>query len=154
MKTLMIAKKTINGVITEGKQYAVDGFTDTLYMVIGDNGNKYAVAKEHFESTFLYNARCIAKDAEALAKKERERVSNNMLDAIVSFGVGSGWRINRDNFKSEIKSGNFQPNAYVDTLEELRKILRVPEGENIITHAKVVRTLADALLDVFPGMKK
>lgn len=48
---------------------------------------------------------------------------------------------------------NSEPNEYVKVLEQLREVLRVPEGENIVTHAKVVRTLADALLDVYPGMK-
>lgn len=32
-----------------------------------------------------------------------------------------------------------------EVLEVLRDILRVPEGENIITHAKAVRVMADAL---------
>lgn len=150
MKKPMIAVKTICGVIKEGEQYLVEHFTDSLYMVTGEDGNKYAVVKEHFESVLLYNAKKTAEQAEALAKKERERVSNNMLNAIASFGVGSGWRIQRegDVTFADIKSDNFQPNAYVDTLEELRKILRVPAGENIITHAKVVRALADALINL------
>lgn len=37
-------------------------------------------------------------------------------------------------------------NEYAEVLEQLREILRVPEGENIITHAKVVRVLADGLI--------
>lgn len=148
MKTLMVSKKTINGVITEGKQYPFENFTDTLYMVIGDNGNKYAVTKEHFESVLLHNAKKTAQDAENLVKKERERVSNNILDAIASFGIGSGWRIQRegDVTFADIKSNNFQHNAYSDTLDELRKILRVPEGDNILTHARMVRELADVLI--------
>lgn len=148
MKTLMIAKKTICGVITEGKQYAVEHFTDSMYMVTGEDGKKYAVTKEHFESSFLYNARCIAKGAEALAKKERERVRDNILNA--PFVGGAGWSIQRegDVTFADIKSNNFQPNQYVNALEELREILRVPEGENIITHAKMVRALADVIINL------
>lgn len=39
-------------------------------------------------------------------------------------------------------------NEYAEVLEKLREILRVPEGENILTHAKVVRTLADGLINL------
>lgn len=148
MKTSMIAVKTVNGVITEGKQYDVENFTDSLYMVTGDDGNKYAVVKEHFESGFLYNVKIIAKDAEALAKKERERVRDNVLNA--PFVGGCGWRIQRegDVTFADINSNNFQPNAYVDTLNELREILRVPEGEDIRKHAQMVRALADVLINL------
>lgn len=37
-------------------------------------------------------------------------------------------------------------NEYAEVLEQLREILRVPDGENILTHAKVVRVLADGLI--------
>lgn len=62
---------------------------------------------------------------------------------------GEGWRINKDGVS--IASGNFNaadkdPN--VEVLEKLSEILRVPEGENILTHAKVVRTLADGLISL------
>lgn len=39
-------------------------------------------------------------------------------------------------------------NEYAEVLEQLREILRVPEGENILTHAKVVRVLADGLINL------
>lgn len=39
-----------------------------------------------------------------------------------------------------------EPNEYVKVLEQLREVLRVPEGENIVAHAKVIRALADALI--------
>lgn len=35
-----------------------------------------------------------------------------------------------------------------EVLEVLRDILRVPEGENIITHARAVRAMADALIGI------
>lgn len=146
MKKPMIAVKTICGVITDGKQYSVENFTDSLYVLTGDDGKKYAVSTEHFESVLLHNAKKTAQAADSLAKKERERVRDNVLNA--PFVGGCGWRIQRegDVTFADIKSNNFQPNAYVDTLNELREILRVPKGENIVTHAKVVRALADALI--------
>lgn len=39
-------------------------------------------------------------------------------------------------------------NEYAEVLEQLREILRVPDGENILTHAKVVRVLADGLINL------
>uniref|UniRef100_A0A6M5CB42 GntR-family transcriptional regulator n=1 Tax=Vibrio phage Vc1 TaxID=1480731 RepID=A0A6M5CB42_9CAUD len=77
-------------------------------------------------------------------------VKKPMIAVKRAFVGGYGWRIQRegDITFADIKSNNFQPNAYVDTLNELREILRVPKGENIVTHAKVVRALADALISL------
>lgn len=62
---------------------------------------------------------------------------------------GKGWRINKDGevFESaNFKAADKDPN--VEVLEKLREILRVPEGENILTHTKVVRVLADGLINL------
>lgn len=62
---------------------------------------------------------------------------------------GEGWRINKDGevFESaNFKAADKDPN--VEVLEKLREILRVPDGENILTHAKVVRVLADGLINL------
>lgn len=146
----MIATKTICGVITEGKEYKVDDFTDSLYMVKGDSGNKYTVVKDHFESVLLHNAKKTAQAAESLVNAERERVRDNILNAPSVVIGGVGWRIQREGYVTfaDIKSNNFQPNAYVDTLNELREILRVPEGEDIRKHAQMVRALADVLINL------
>lgn len=48
----------------------------------------------------------------------------------------------------QIYSSASPRNEYVEVLEKLREILRVPEGENILTHAKVVRVLADGLINL------
>ena len=83
-------------------------------------------------------AKRIADDAEQLA--ERLRVNDTFRAE--SFKVYSeGGTINQTD------------NEYVKVLEQLREVLRVPEGENIVTHAKVVRALADALIGIYPGMK-
>lgn len=80
------------------------------------------------------------------AMKSAERAAEYALKAIP---CASGWRLEKDGVF--IASGNFNatdkdPN--VEVLEKLREILRVPEGENILTHAKVVRTLADGLINL------
>lgn len=48
----------------------------------------------------------------------------------------------------EIHASASPRNEYAEVLEKLREILRVPEGENILTHAKVVRVLADGLINL------
>lgn len=48
----------------------------------------------------------------------------------------------------EIHASASPSNEYAEVLEKLREILRVPEGENILTHAKVVRVLADGLINL------
>lgn len=76
-----------------------------------------------------------------------ESAERAAAQAIRMLRSGSGWRIEKDGVF--IASGNFKaadkdPN--VEVLEKLREILRVPDGENILTHAKVVRVLADGLI--------
>ncbi|WZK93034.1 hypothetical protein [Enterobacter phage vB_EclS_AS5] len=81
------------------------------------------------------------------AQEAMESAERAAAQAIRMMRSGSGWLIEKDGVF--IASGNFKaadkdPN--VEVLEKLREILRVPEGENILTHAKVVRVLADGLI--------
>ena len=83
------------------------------------------------------------------AQEAMESAERAAAQAIRMLRSGSGWRIEKDGVF--IASGNFKaadkdPN--VEVLEKLREILRVPEGENILTHAKVVRVLADGLINL------
>ena len=83
------------------------------------------------------------------AQEAMESARRAAAQAIRDLSKGSGWRLEKDGVF--IASGNFKaadkdPN--VEVLEKLREILRVPEGENILTHAKVVRTLADGLINL------
>ena len=83
------------------------------------------------------------------AQEAMESARQVAAQAIRDLSKGSGWRLEKGGVF--IASGNFKaadkdPNAEV--LEKLREILRVPEGENILTHAKVVRTLADGLINL------
>ena len=85
-----------------------------------------------------------------------ERVSipdeKEAIEYAVSFGVFGGVGLQRMKIKKETTSdgqiyASASPrNEYAEVLEKLREILRVPEGENILTHAKVVRVLADGLI--------
>lgn len=151
----MIAKDNFQNRLTKGKDYPVLNSTEYLYLVWCDDGERVWIDKTLFESEHLCNAKRIADEASALAERERirdlvaEHVRNSCLpggdifNAVRGF-CGSGWKIHKAGMS--ICSDNFEPNEYIKVLEQLREVLRVPEGENIVTHAKVVRALADALI--------
>ena len=138
---------------------------DALYLVVADNGVRVWLDKTLFESEHLSNAKRIADEASALAERERirdivsEQVRNSCLpggDIFKSMRgeitVGIQDRVISKSVDSVIENARFnalinsEHNEYVKVLEQLREVLRVPEGENIVTHAKVVRALADALI--------
>lgn len=86
-----------------------------------------------------------------------ERVSipdeKGAIEYAVSFGVFDGvglqsMKIKKATIDGQIYASASPRNEYVEVLEKLREILRVPEGENILTHAKVVRVLADGLINL------
>jgi len=151
----MIAKNDLCNLLTAGNDYQVLNSTEDRYFIECDNGDRMWLKKCFFESEHLSNAKRIADEASALAERERirdivaEHVRNSCLpggdifNAVRGFG-GSGWKIHKAGMS--ICSDNFEPNEYIKVLEQLREVLRVPEGENIVTHAKVVRELADALI--------
>lgn len=151
----MIAKNDLCNLLTAGNDYHVLSSTEDRYFIECDNGDRMWIKKGFFESEHLSNAKRIASEAEALEERERvrdfvaERVRNSCLpggdifNAVSGFG-GSGWKIHKAGMA--ICSNDYEPNEYVKVLEQLREVLRVPEGENIVTHAKVVRALADALI--------
>lgn len=83
------------------------------------------------------------------AQEAMESAERAAAQAIRMLRSGSGWRIEKDGVfiaSSSFKAADKDPN--VEALEKLREILRVPEGENILTHAKVVRVLADGLINL------
>lgn len=151
--------------ITKGKEYKVLRNCNELYEIVNDDHNIAWVFKHRFESEHLSNAKRIADEASALAERERirdivaEQVRNSCLpggDILKSMRgemtVGIQDRVIAKSVDSVIENARFnalinsEPNEYVKVLEQLREVLRVPEGENIVTHAKVVRALADALI--------
>lgn len=163
IKTVVARETDKSNRITKGKEYKVLRDCIDFYEIINDDGYVAWVFRCRFESKELSNAKRIADEAGALAERERirdivaEQVRNSCLPGGEIFnhvkGVGgSGWQIKKTG-DAIIQSINYEPNEYVKVLEQLHEVLRVPEGENIVTHAKVVRALADALLDVYPGMK-
>ena len=75
------------------------------------------------------------------------------IEYAVSFGVFDGvglqsMKIKKATIDGQIYASASPRNEYVEVLEKLREILHVPEGENILTHAKVVRVLADGLINL------
>lgn len=161
----MIAKNDLCNLLTAGNYYHVLNSTKYRYFIECDNGDRMWLKKCFFESEHLSNAKRIADEASALAERERildivaEQVRNSCLpggDIFKSMRgemtVGIQDRVISKSVDAVIENARFnalinsEPNEYVKVLEQLREVLRVPEGENIVTHAKVVRALADALI--------
>ena len=131
---IVVAKWTVGGVITKGREYEVHSECPGLVAVKCDDGVKRWLTSITFMSKCQADAEKTAAEAEGLAKTmaERERVRNNVASAV--------------NNATWIGSITASPDPNAEVLEKLREVLRVPEGENIVTHAKVIRALADALI--------
>ena len=161
----MIANYNFYNLLTAGNEYQILNSTEDRYFIECDNGDRMWVKKDFFESEHLSNAKRIADEASALAERERirdivaEQVRNSCLpggDIFKSMRgemtVGIQDRVIAKSVDDVIDNARFnalinsEPNEYIKVLEQLREVLRVPEGENIVTHAKVVRALADALI--------
>ena len=135
---------------TSGKLYEIQhGFGSGRVVVLNDAKEETIVRCDGIVSARLdwrgKFERVNIPDAQEAMESARQAAAQ----AIRDLSKGSGWRIEKDGVF--IASGNFNatdkdPN--VEVLEKLREILRVPEGENILTHAKVVRTLADGLINL------
>ena len=75
-------------------------------------------------------------------------------ERVLKIGIGrpGGWQYSKIGqvtiSDGQIYASASPRNEYAEVLEKLREILRVPEGENILTHAKVVRVLADGLINL------
>lgn len=135
---------------TAGKLYEIQhGFGSGRVVVLNDAKEETIVRCDGIVSSRLdwrgKFERVNIPDAQEAMESARQAAAQ----AIRDLSKGSGWRLEKDGVF--IASGNFNatdkdPN--VEVLEKLREILRVPEGENILTHAKVVRTLADGLINL------
>nr|DAM85049.1 MAG TPA: hypothetical protein [Caudoviricetes sp.] len=135
---------------TAGKLYEIQhGFGSGRVVVLNDAKEETIVRCDGIVSARLdwrgKFERVNIPDAQEAMESARQAAAQ----AIRDLSKGSGWRLEKDGVF--IASGNFKaadkdPN--VEVLEKLREILRVPEGENILTHAKVVRTLADGLINL------
>lgn len=132
---------------TKFKSYEVFGWFGKSAEVRDDDGKQCFVAVG--APTMRLDDGQFVKVSFPSAQEAMESAQQAAAQAIRDLSKGSGWRLEKDGVF--IASGNFKaadkdPN--VEVLEKLREILRVPEGENILTHAKVVRVLADGLINL------
>ena len=141
-------RPTVDGEnFTAGKLYEIQhGFGRGRVVVLND-------AKEE---TIVRCDGIVSARLDWRGKFERVNIPDEKeaIEYAVSFGVFDGVGLQRMKIKKEaISDGQIYASAsprneYAEVLEKLREILRVPEGENILTHAKVVRTLADGLINL------
>lgn len=94
----------------------------------------------------LNNALNIQAKADALARRIKIGKAH-IGDAIMTSAVIENARIS-DGQIYKMVSARQHTNEYAEVLEQLREVLRVPEGENIVSHAKAVRILADGLISL------
>lgn len=144
-------RPTVDGEnFTAGKLYEIQhGFGRGRVVVLNDAKEEIIVRCDGIVSAHLDWRGKFERVNIPDAQEAMESAQQAAAQAIRDLSNGSGWRIEKDGVF--IASGNFNatdkdPN--VEVLEKLREILRVPEGENILTHAKVVRTLADGLINL------
>lgn len=139
-------RPTVDGEnFTAGKLYEIQhGFGGGRVIVLNDAKEEIVVRCDGVVSSRL----------DWRGKFERVSIPDEKeaIEYAVSFGVFGGVGLQRMKIKKETTSdgqiyASASPrNEYAEVLEKLREILRVPEGENILTHAKVVRVLADGLI--------
>lgn len=154
---------------TAGKLYPVtrELFGGKRVVVNDDNGNSLIVrvdgersAKLDYDGSFVIvdipepreamkyaastAARALADEAYSLARTIK--IGEAYIgDAIMTSGVIENACIS-DGQIYKMVSARQHTNEYAEVLEQLREVLRVPEGENIVSHAKAVRILADGLI--------
>lgn len=91
----------------------------------------------------LNNALNIQAKADALARRIKIGKAH-IGDAIMTSAVIENACVKDGQIYNIVSKHN--ENEYIKVLEQLREVLRVPEGENIVSHAKAVRILADGLI--------
>ncbi|UVN00175.1 MAG: hypothetical protein [Bacteriophage sp.] len=153
---------------TAGKLYRVTHeFHNNRVIVNDDNGNSAIVrvdgersAKLDYDGKFEMvdipepreamqyaastAAHALADEAESLAG--RIKIGEAYIGgAIITSGIIKDACV-KDGQIYKMVSAREHTNEYAEVLEQLREILRVPEGENIVSHAKAVRILADGLI--------
>lgn len=149
---------------TAGKLYRVtrELFEGKRVVVNDDNGNSLIIrvdgvpsAKLDYDGKFeivdipepreaIQYAERTAAHAESLAR--RIKIGEAYIGgAIMTSGVIENACISDGQIYKAV-SARQHTNEYAEVLEQLREILRVPEGENILSHAKAVRILADGLI--------
>lgn len=144
-------RPTVSGEnFTAGKLYEIQhGFGSGRVVVLNDAKEETIVRCDGIVSARLDWRGKFERVNIPSAQEAMESAERAAAQAIRMLRSGSGWRIEKDGVfiaSSNFKAADKDPN--VEVLEKLREILRVPEGENILTHAKVVRVLADGLINL------
>lgn len=127
---------------TAGKLYEIKHkFGADLVIVLNDAGDDVIVCCDgsksdllHWRGKFERVSIPSAQEAMEQALKTAERSIGKIGQVTISDG--------------KIYASASHRNECVEVLQQLREILRVPEGENILTHSKVVRVLADGLINL------
>lgn len=146
------------GNFTKGKYYKIMHEYSHARVLIEDDAGETAIVridgecsskldysgKFHRVSFELSNAISAAEKAASLASQIR--VGKAFIgDAIITSGAlkpsGEDWVKRCERLQEQV-------NELIAANEEVRKILRCPDGFDIRKQAQVVRTLADALLDI------
>lgn len=148
---------------TAGKLYRVfSEFKNNRVIIEDDNGNSLIVRVDGLPSAKLdYDGKFeivdIPEPSEAMQYAERTAAHAESLARTIKIGearIGGAIMTSGVIENASISDGQIyrafsareHTNEYAEVLEQLREILRVPEGENIVSHAKAVRILADGLI--------
>lgn len=135
---------------TKYKSYEVLGWFGRSAEVLDDDGKRCFVAvgiptMRLDDGQFVKVNFPHAQDAVEYAQRTAEQAIRDLSKDI-------GWQHSKIGHVTisdgKIYASASPRNEYAEVLEKLREILRVPEGENILTHAKVVRVLADGLINL------
>lgn len=137
------ARPTVSGEnFTAGKLYDIKYKFGAGRVIVQNDAGEYVIMccdgsnSAHLDWRGKFERVCIPSAQEAMeqALKTAERSIGKIGQVTISDG--------------QIYASASPSNEYAEVLQQLREILRVPEGENILTHAKVVRVLADGLINL------
>lgn len=132
-----------NRKFTRGKEYAVlqEGYQRAL--VKDDRGNKVWVRTDGGASCRLKNNGVF----NMIAKADFQGNYNAFNEAIKKVNAKEGGAgVIKVSGTAKFNAAESQRDALNGELEEIRKILRTPDGVSVVMQAKIVRELADALL--------
>lgn len=145
-------RPTVDGEnFTAGKLYEIQrNFGGGRFVVLNDAKEEIIVRCDGIVSSRLHWRGKFERVSIPSAQEAMES-AQSAAEYMLKVGIG-GWQHSNVG-KVIISDGKIYASAssrneYAEVLEQLREILRVPEGENILTHAKVVRVLADGLINL------
>lgn len=148
-------RPTVDGEnFTAGKLYEIQhGFGRGRVVVLNDAKEEIIVRCDGIVSARLNWSGKFERVSIPSAQEAMES-AQAAAEYVLKVGIGrpGGWQYSKIGqvtiSDGQIYASASPRNEYVEVLEKLREILRVPEGEDILTHAKVVRVLADGLINL------